>query len=483
MTSSSAEDVFLPAQTPSEVFARIYSLTGAERTRTRGEKRALVALRDALGLEIGLETTNAAAGRRIASALDVDWRAPEYELRNTITLSGMNALLEGATRAYRQGALRQLEGNRPAGLTSQEWSDFQPAQSKIEAVNRISALTGSGAEWLGPGSKEHKRVLINLANHLAPDVDTQLSKTALAEALATEFGAPWSDQCVSTGYTISLDGLNTLLAGAERRLGRMGATRALLMGTPEEEGTALAAALIDGWRPPAGERRVIWDGRRSINWMTEQGIRSAINQMEWAGWYYEFKGREILGSAFAPNPNPPPVRYGTTTFDYSLRFVWDLKAHTERQQLPVSGLVRRGRNDAPLNDVRAMDACIADQGLGFLMVSGVAVMDEDGRFARWHRDFKAAQGIRTARSNSGRSRNRKAAFVPLCVEAFWFPNTASLDHARASGTVPGFAQGPQAPRTEGEQGRLRPPKYKLNVRRARASELAIARFDWPITDD
>ena len=217
---------FIPAETAAEAITRIYSLTGAADAGTRGEKRAIVALRDALELDIDLARTNAAMGERIAEALGVEWRT-SYAERNKVNLEGLNALLEGATEAYHEGALRRLQANRPAMLDGPGWAGFQPAPSKIEAVNRISALTNSGPEWLGPGSKEHKSVLLNLAASLAPHLDQGLSKHRLSAALADDFAAPWSDSFESTGQTITLDGLNTLLAGAERKLDQLGLHRSL----------------------------------------------------------------------------------------------------------------------------------------------------------------------------------------------------------------------------------------------------------------
>ncbi len=360
---------FLPAATVAEAVTRIFSLTGAAEAGTRGEKRAIVALRDALGLDIDVARTNARMAQQIAEVLRVEWR-PSYEELNRVNLDGLNALLEGATDAYHENSLRRLAGQRPGRLSGPEWLAFQPAQSKIEAVNRISALTNSGPEWLGPGSKEHKRVLVNLANSLAPELDTRLSKTKLGAALANAFDAPWSAECESTGETISLVGLNTLLAGAERRLGKLGSDRAMLLGTPEEEGKALAAALLDAWRAsphPDGSKRVVWDARKCIHWMLDQGVTEGPNQNEWQGFYWESRGRAVLNAAFTPNPSPPRTRYGNTAFDYSLRYVWDLKAHTEAWRYPVSGRTLTGQGVAPLNDQESMSACIEDQGLGFLM--------------------------------------------------------------------------------------------------------------------
>lgn len=472
---------FLPAATKSEAITRVYSLTGALSRGTRGEKGAMLALRDALELDIDTARTNARTGSEIAFALGVDW-LPTYADRNMVNLSGLNALLEGATEAYHLGSLRRLAGNRPAGLDGSRWSAFQPAPSKIEAVNRISNLTGSGPERLGPGSKEQKSVLTNLARKLAPHLDTRLSKTNLGAALADELDAPWSAECESTGETISLVGLNTLLAGAERRLGKLGESRAMLLGTPEQEGKALAAALLDGWRATKdddGRKRVLWDGRESIAWMERRGLTRGPNDNEWQGFYFEAHGRELLNAAFAPNPNPPRIKYGRTDFDYSLQYVWDLKAHTESWRTPSTGDLKKGQASTPLNDQGAMRACIEEQGLGFLMLSGIAVEDEDGSFVAWHRAHKQSKGVKSASSNSGRSRRRKAAFEPQHVEAFYFHGLADLDAAIAAGQITGFKQGMQAPKSAGVAGAARRPKFGLALTKARTSRLAVARLDWP----
>lgn len=441
----------------------------------------MLALRDALALDLDTASTNARMGDAIAFSLGVEWSS-SYEERNRVNLAGLNALLEGATEAFHLGSLKRLAGDRPRGLDDPQWAAFEPARSKIEAVNRISNLTESGPEWLGPGSKEQKSVVINLARNLAPDVDTTLSKTKLGKALADSFGAPWSSECESTGETISLVGLNTLLAGAELRLGRLGIARALLLGTPEQEGKALAAALLDGWRKTKqddGGYRVVWDGRASIAWMEKQRLTRGPNDNEWQGFYFEARGKEILNAAFAPNPDPPRVKYGRTDFDYSLRYVWDLKAHTEAWQTPSTGRLRKKGGDTPLNDEQAMNECIAEQGLGFLMLSGTALEDEDGAFLAWHRARKAAKGVKSRASNSGRSTPRKAAFEPLHVEAFFFHDTDQLDAAKASGLLAGFQKDFKQPRSvKGAPGSPRRAKYKLAVTKARGSDLLVARYDW-----
>lgn len=467
--SNRDREFFLPAESKSEAIERIYALTGRTPDDSRGEKRALVALRDALDLDVDLVRTNAVLGRVLAGALNVEWVQERDTERNTVTLEGLNVLLEGATEARMQGSLRRLRDDTPDALTGPAWRDFRPARSKIEAVTRIAALTNAPKEWLGPGSKEHKSVLINLADRLFPGVElNRSSKTKLGASLAQTLGVPWTDKCESTGYTISLPGLNTILAGAERYLGLLGSTVTDVLQSPEDEGNALAAALLAKLPPH-------WDGRLAVKWLAERGLRGS-NDNEWQGFYGEERAKLVLASAFTPPDNPPRVRYGNTPFDYALNYVWDIKVHTEAQVTP--GRIRPGKNETLLNDERAARECIAEQGLGLLIISGAAHMDETGEFVEWHRLFKARNGGKPAApSNSGTSRTRKAAFDTMHVESFWVPNSEALDAAILRGALKVRPIGRQAPKVTGGEGAARADKIEMRMRQARDG-LRVARYDW-----
>ncbi|QCX28486.1 hypothetical protein [Nocardioides jishulii] len=479
MPSASVDlPLFIPAESQAEAVARLFHLTGAP-PQGRGEKRAVVALRDALGLDIDISATNATMAHKIADELKVDW-SWDYVVRNKVNLHGLNALLEGATWAVHEGRLSKVPTTSSPELHGAKWAAFEPARSKIEAVNRISALTGSGPERLGPGSKEHKRVLVNLATHLAPHLDTRLSKTKLAAALAYEFDAPWNDQCESTGETISLRGLNVLLAGAERRLGKLGKSHVDFT-SPAEEGQALASALVDVWRSEKqadGTKRVRWDALKSIQWMVDQGVTNGPNQSEWQGFYFEARGKAALNEAFTPREAQVATRFANTDFDYSLNFLWDLKAHTSAWWSPQTQSEQRSSPDSILNDKAAMELAVAAGGLGFLMVSGRAVSDDDGTFTQWHRDFKARQGKTPRSSNSGKSRRRKAAFEPSHIDVFFVPDVESLLEARERGVLKEYSQGRQPRGSDGSVGAPRPPKYSLNTAKAQGTQWHMARVEW-----
>jgi hypothetical protein len=461
---------FIPAETTAEAVARIFSLTGAPQ-RNRGEKRALVALRDALDLDVDVVRTNAVMGAKLADALEVEWIESSFTERNKVNLAGLNALLEGATEAYQQGSLRRLASATPSTMSGPQWAAFQPAGSKIEAVTRISRLTESPAEWLGPGSKEHKSVLVNLADRLLPGVALdRSSKTRMARDIAHRLDVTWTDMCCSTGETISLEGLNTILAGAERRLGRLGEMVSDQLVTPQAEGAALAAALVDGWRAEP------WDAKRCVEWMAASGVRGAHDN-EWQGFYFEAKARELLNSAFPPSTRPVRTRFGNTTFDYALNRVWDLKAHTAAQVFAISGVRRTRGGVLILNDERATRQCVQEQGLGFLVLSGEALMDEDGRFVEWHRSRKQASGKLVAPSNSGTSRVRKSAFRPLRVDAFWIQDTPGLEAAISAGQLSVRPIGRQPPKEPGGSGTARADKVQMHLNAARRG-LLVGAGEW-----
>ena len=88
----------------------------------------------------------------------------------------------------------------------------------MEVVTRIAALTDAPKETLGPGSKERKSVLVNLADRLGLNVDFKASKPDLGAQIAEALGVEWDYTCWSAGHTLTLVGLNNILFGAERRV-------------------------------------------------------------------------------------------------------------------------------------------------------------------------------------------------------------------------------------------------------------------------
>lgn len=427
-------------------------------------------LAEALEVEEDPSWTSALTAERVAHRLDLIW-TQDYVVKTSVSLAGLNALLDAASDAYAEHSLKRLTARSLPGFHGAEWAAFNPARSKIEAVTRIAALTDAPREWLGPGSKEHKSAILNLAQNLFPRdprID-RASKHRLSASLAEVLNVPWSPDFTATGQTIKLPGLNALLAGAERHLGRLGEVVTDAITTPEAEGDALAAALLSSLP-------VHWDGKEAVKWLAKNGLRGS-NDLEWQGFYGEERAKAVLNASFSPKV-PGPVRsYGPTVFDYALSWVWDIKVHTAVQT--VGTVTKPASEVMVLNDERAVRACVDEQGLGFLVVSGEAVMDHTGDYKAWHDEWKLSRsGKPTAPSNSGISRTRKAAFNPLRVDAYWVPNTLALDAAILSGQLTPRAQGRQAPKIKGGVGAPRPPKFDMNTARANHG-IRVASYSWP----
>jgi hypothetical protein len=273
---------------------------------------------------------------------------------------------------------------------------------------------------------------------------------------------------VSTGETIRLEGLNALLAGGEEYFGILGGDLAAAVHTPESEGALLTATLKDGMP------REVWDGRKCVEWMTREGLRGA-NDSEWQGFFFEGYARQVLGK-LPPAMTAPRVKYGQTVFDFSLNYVWDLKAHTQKYSASTGKPIA---SSVILNDEEAVRACVREQGLGFLILSGRAIPDADGSFREWQDQRK---GKPSAPSNSGKSRVRKAMFAPLTIESYWIANSDELEAAILAGVISPWKQPRQAPRNAGEQGAARRSKMQMVVSRARG-QLRVAEADYGLRDE
>ena len=422
-------DAFVPAASKAEAVARLYALAEAPPEPlgpgSTEKKSVLLALARRLDLDVDPSSTKPALGGRIAAALHAEWPEAAWSRGSTITLVGLNTLLEAATSELHSRSVLSAVEEAIAGELG--IGGFRPARSKLEAVNRISALTRSGPQVLGPGSKERKSVLVHLADNLRLGVDTGLNKVALGAAITASLGAAWSDRYWSAGQTITLDGLNAVLAAAERRLGLLGRGPSDSFRSAAEEADALLAALADSLEPR-------WDGRRSVETMRDAEFRH-WRQTEWIGWYFEYVGIAALVNTFGGGPR----RVRNTTFDYALGSTWDLKAHS-------TGL----ENAAILNDLDAIEGGVAEgHGLGFIVLSGEPDFSESAEFDAWHR---AQRGAGPAHD---RSRALKSGFRPVRLDAYHLPDRDALERALARRELAVMAQGRQP------DGRPRKPKLKL----------------------
>ncbi len=325
---------------------------------------------------------------------------------------------------------------------------FTPATSKLEALLRISRGTRRPFQPLGPGSKEKKAVLEDVADALSLSVDLEQPKPELASSITRALGENWDKTCWSTGQTITLVGLNRVLQGAERH-----ALWHHDIGAPSEPRVE-AEAIVSTLEPAISHR---WDGKACVLEMLEGGSRQWA-QMEWAGFYFEFVGvtkciKELGGG---------PATYGPTRFDYARDHVWDFKVHASGSDILI------------LNDVGAIDeAAIVGKGVGFVVLSVAATRDEDHAFEEWHEHQKQLhrKAPDKPRATLRRHRYRKSAVSPSCLDVIHFPNSESITAALKAGVLDFFAQGRQP------SGEPRRPKYQLSLRAADGSPYHLIHRD------
>ena len=368
---------------------------------SKEKKSVLTRTADRLSLPVDTTTPKDILARQILQALHAPWDPAYASTGQTITLSGLNAILSAVQAELGRRAARELRRSGPA---LPDW--FAPARDKLEAVRRISSITGGRPQGLGPGSKERKSVLTDLVQNLGLPIDPALRKDELAGRIARHLGMPWTTTCRSSGQTVTLDGLNAVLAGAEQRALR---GHAAVGDRLRQEAELLVEALAQSC-----PRR--WEGRSCVEEMLTAEY-SRARQTEWIGWYFEFVGLPALVNAYGGGPR----RIGATEFDYARSFVWDLKTHAQEGLAAPHDVV----GQAPLNDRDAILRCAREsQSIGFLVLSGAFVPDADGAFDAWHRRMRGS-----TRQRGAGSRALKAAFRPVTVDAYVFQGATAVEEA------------------------------------------------------
>lgn len=188
----------------------------------------------------------------------------------------------------------------------------------------------------------------------------------------------------------------------------------------------------------------IIDGKIAISSMKSGGSRH-WRQMEWIGFYLEFFVETTVLPLIGGQAGPT---YGRTKFDLMLSGPWDLKAHPGDQDILI------------LNDVEAVDKCVADYGaLNYLILKGVATYDDSSRsFKTWHDMLKGKpskyvnEGVAIGRT----SRRRKVSFKPQELVGIHIMR-ATLQKGLQFGAVGYFQQG-----MKNSNGNPRRGKYQLN---------------------
>lgn len=318
---------------------------------------------------------------------------------------------------------------------------FVPTTNKFEAVNRISALTASGPETLGPGSKERKSVLVNLAIGLGIPFSHELTKQELAAHIALRLGRNWLPEFESVGQTITHKGLNLLLEAATDALVLNPGQVLRTVGAAFEDELTAVAELVTQHTP------MYMDGKTCVQEMRDSGDPN-WKQVQWQGFYFEMKATSALTTELGGGRQ----KLHNTSFDYVRNFVWDLKAHSSENETGVSS------SGCILNDSRAIEQAVEETGLGFIILSGKPVYDRD--FTKWHKELRGG-------GDGEPGRTLKSKFTSQSLDIFFIPDTRRLKVARNLKELTINSQGKNSNR------KPRPPKYQINLNRAIGSDLQV----------
>jgi hypothetical protein len=83
-------------------------------------------------------------------------------------------------------------------------------------VNQISNLLGIARDELGPGSKEHKSLLQDIAMSIA--VSSSGTKQVISRRIVEALGEPWDKSCYSKGGSVTTEAFGRMLRGLRRRV-------------------------------------------------------------------------------------------------------------------------------------------------------------------------------------------------------------------------------------------------------------------------
>lgn len=202
-------------------------------------------------------------------------------------------------------------------------------------------------------------------------------------------------------------------------------------------------------------------GKKAILDMKEADVRG-WRDLEYFGFWFEniFKTRLLADLGMRAGP-----QHGHTRFDIAGAFVWDLKVH---------GM---GSKQVILNDREAMEACLKNGPLGFIIVHGDYTKDDaDRSFKLWHDREKGKptayvlEGVATGRN----SRPRKTAFDPVRVQALVLPSADTVKEGMRRGWMTTFQEG-----MRNAGGSLRRQKYKISSLERVPAEFIVAKADVP----
>ncbi len=192
----------------------------------------------------------------------------------------------------------------------------------------------------------------------------------------------------------------------------------------------------------------LWDGKRSIKRLQDADYN--WRQMEWIGWYLEFRGREILIDSLGGDVGPT---FGKTTLDYKRNFVWDFKSHAINSSAHPWAI---------MNDCEAIEKCIKENnGIGFIIATGHAEYNDENRsFQIWHKELKGELSSyeKERIKRKAHSRLRKTSFELMEFKLIYLDSIDDLKKGINDGWIKYFQKN-----MRNSNGRPRRSKYMFNM--------------------
>jgi len=161
-----------------------------------------------------------------------------------------------------------------------------------------------------------------------------------------------------------------------------------------------------------------WDGKKSILELKEADYN--WRQMEWCGFYFEFKCFELLKNTRFVIPGD---KYNNVTFDIKGNINWDLKASA----------IKTDNHKIILNDVKAMKESIKNNKYHgeIIALCDVEYNDINRTFQKWHTELKGGKSKyekeREQRTSVSRYRKTKAILTEVLFVVFSEKDLAYLD--------------------------------------------------------
>ena len=149
----------------------------------------------------------------------------------------------------------------------------------------------------------------------------------------------------------------------------------------------------------------LWEAKPCILELKEANFN--WKQMEWPGFYFEFKVMERLKHFF----DIPGDKYNRVMFDLKSDFNWDIKTHA------IKSASRKGT--VILNDVTAMEKSIENHGYHGEIIGlyKAEYNDEDRSFQKWHTELKGGlskyEKMRKKRTSVSRLRKTSAVLLEI----------------------------------------------------------------------